>query len=79
MARIPHTSAEAADRLGVHVKTINRWCRRGRLPGAYLALGSRRLGWRVPADLIDLLAEGGYVRPDGLLQPAPHVAGAAEG
>ena len=70
MERAPHTSAQVASALGVHVKTVNRWARRGRLPGAYLLAGSRRLGWRVPADLLDHLAAGGYVRADGLLQPA---------
>jgi excisionase family DNA binding protein len=42
------STAEAAQRLGVHCKTIERWCREERMPGA------ERVGrtWRVPVDAI---------------------------
>ena len=73
-----YTSSEAAAALGVHVKTVNRWARRRVLPGAFLLCNSRRLGWRVPAGLVDALAGGGYIRPDGLLQPAQAPAAAVE-
>jgi len=63
------TSAEAAAALGVHQKTVVRWARRGRFPGAVLYLGSRRLGWRIPARSVRFVAHGGYIRPDGLAQP----------
>lgn len=57
MEEIMCTSAEAAAQLGVHVQTVNRWCRQGRLPRAYLKAGSRRLGWRIPAGVIDALVK----------------------
>ena len=38
----------AAAALQVSKETIIRWCRTGRLPGAYLHNRSRRLGWRIP-------------------------------
>lgn len=62
------TSRQAAAALGVHVQTVNRWCRAGRIPAAYYRAGSRRLGWRVPEAVVRRLAlQGsllGYSTPD---------------
>lgn len=46
------TPHEAADRLGLHVKTVVRMAREGRLPGAVKA----GRGWRFPADVAVLPA-----------------------
>ena len=45
-------SDQAAAVLGVHVKTVLRWCRGGKLQGAYLENKSRKLGWRIPKQAI---------------------------
>ena len=47
------SSQEAADRLSVHVKTIQRWAREGRLPD--YRLGNESLYWFYPDDVEDLL------------------------
>jgi len=47
----------AAAQLQVCKETIVRWCRAGRFPGAYIALGSRKLGWRIPADAVQALQQ----------------------
>ncbi len=41
---------EVALRLGCSTKTVKRWLRQGKLPGAYLL--ARRLGWRIPASAV---------------------------
>ena len=47
----------AAEQLQVCKETIVRWCRAGRFPGAYIALGSRKLGWRIPEASIRALQQ----------------------
>ena len=42
------TVAEAAQRLGVSSRTVNRWCARGLLPGAYKVGTHRRGVWVIP-------------------------------
>lgn len=46
--RIP----ELVLRLQVSRETIMRWCNEGKFRGAYLKLGSRRLGWRIPESAV---------------------------
>lgn len=49
------TTAQAATTLGIHEKTVTRWCREGKLKGAQLHLRSRKMGWRIPkAALVEL-------------------------
>lgn len=45
----------AAARLNVCKETVIRWCRAGRFPGAYIHLGSRKFGWRIPEAAIRAL------------------------
>ena len=45
----------AAFQLKVCKETVIRWCRAGRFPGAYLKLGSRKFGWRIPASAVKAL------------------------
>lgn len=45
---------EAAEALRVHVRTVQRWCAKGALPGAYKA--GRR--WRIPRASLDRLHSG---------------------
>jgi len=42
------TTGEVARRLGLSPDTIKRWCRSGKLQGAYWLYGSRQKGWRIP-------------------------------
>lgn len=42
------TDREIAAKLRKHPRTIQRWCRRGELPGAYKAGRS----WRIPAEAL---------------------------
>jgi excisionase family DNA binding protein len=53
-----YTTEEAANVLGTHQKTVARWAAEGRFVGAYMPLGSRRKGWRLPVKVIDDLAAG---------------------
>lgn len=53
-----YTTAEAARILGTHQKTVAAWARRGRLAGARLRLGSPKLGYEIPRELIDGLKAG---------------------
>ena len=68
-----YTSRQAAQLLGLHVKTITRWCRSGKLPGARLSMGNRKLGWRIPISPVELLLEGGVFLKDGSI-PLPLAA-----
>ena len=52
-----YTTTEAAAALGVCQRTVIRWIRSGRLTGASLRLGSRRLGYRIPNTALALLGE----------------------
>lgn len=53
-----HTTREAASMLGVNERTIIRWIIAGRLPGALLRNGSRKLGWRIPSEAIEYVERG---------------------
>ena len=55
-----YTAHEAAEMLNIHLKTVTLYCRQGKLPGARLRLGSRRLGYRIPARAISALLAKGY-------------------
>jgi len=55
MAEEVYTTTQAAELLGVHVKTVVRWCQSGVLAGARIKYGSRKLGWRIPASSIAAL------------------------
>lgn len=61
---------QVAQRLGISRMTVCRMARRGHLPGARLHMGSRKLGWRVPAASVHLWEHGAYALRDGSLQPA---------
>jgi hypothetical protein len=63
------TSLEASKRLGVHVTTVTRWCQLGKLAGARLRNGSRKLGWQIPALSVMLVQEGRM--GDGAGYPLP--------
>ena len=63
-----YTTWEAAELLGISYRTIRRWCSAGKLPGAQLRMGNRRLGWRIPYRLVDELARGAVLLSDGTLQ-----------
>ena len=52
-----HDTRSAAGVLGVSTETIIRWCRAGRFPGAYIKLGSRKLGWRIREAAITALQQ----------------------
>jgi excisionase family DNA binding protein len=53
-----HVNARtAAAYLGVVEMTVLRWCRSGKLAGAYLPKRSRRLGWRIPLTSVHSLLE----------------------
>ncbi len=56
-----YTVPEAAAQAGVVVPTIYRWIAAGKLPGAYLHYGSRRLGYRIPHSAIVTLRMGGRI------------------
>ena len=63
------TTAQAAARLGVAVRTLRIWVRAGRLPRTYLHVGSRQKGYRIyPSDLEAVRYGGG---PHGPRQPLP--------
>lgn len=47
----------AAGILRVSKMTIIRWCRSGKLEGAYLIRRSRRLGWQIPTQSVHNLLE----------------------
>jgi excisionase family DNA binding protein len=50
------TTQEAAPLLGVHRATVVRWCKAGKIAGAYLPGRSRKLGYRLPrASILALL------------------------
>lgn len=53
------TAGQAADLLGVHRRTVSRWCEVGRLEGHRTAGGDRRGGqWRVhPGSVQNLLGK----------------------
>ena len=66
------TTAEVAEKFAVSVKTVNRWRRAGRCPGAFPvflrdggpnSLAANR-GWRFPVSEVDRLMAG-------LQAPAP--------
>lgn len=52
MEEIHCTAPEAARILGVERSTIVRWCQQGKLPGAHLRLGNRKLGYRIPKSAV---------------------------
>ena len=52
-----YDTRSAAFQLKVCKETVIRWCRAGRFPGAYIALGSRKLGWRIPEAAITALQQ----------------------
>lgn len=63
------TPADAAERLGVHAKTLTRAAREGRVPGA------RRVGraWRFDASQLDLLpVSRASIRPSPTRRPRAH-------
>lgn len=68
MDKETYTTTEVALLLGVSQKTVIRWCKAGRFPGAYLYLQSPRLGYRIPKDIPDILAGGGTWLGPGELQ-----------
>ncbi len=51
------TKDEAAALLGIHRATVVRWCKAGRIAGAYLPRRSRKLGYRIPRTAILALLE----------------------
>ena len=52
------TVRQVAERLQVHVITVQRWLRSGRLRG--IRLGGTKAGWRIPAsELQRFLSAGG--------------------
>lgn len=62
------TTSDAASRLGVHPKTLERWCRDGRAPGA-VKIGR---GWRLPAGALAGIAQAVPARD--VRRPAPRRA-----
>lgn len=48
---------EAAALLGVHRATVARWCKAGKIAGAYLPRRSRKLGYRMPRQAVLALLE----------------------
>lgn len=50
--------------LEVQRATVVRWCQQGRFPGAHMRLGSRKLGWRIPLQLVVVLTEVGQSGQD---------------
>lgn len=52
MSALDLTDAEVALMLRKHLRTIQRWCASGRLPGAYKAGRS----WRIPAVAVEEIA-----------------------
>lgn len=51
------TAKEAAPLLAVHHTTVVRWCKAGRIAGAYLPRRSRKLGYRLPRAAVEALLE----------------------
>ena len=67
-----YTSRQAAALLGLHVKTITRWCRSGKLPGARLSMGNRKLGWRIPISPVEVLLQWEEaILPEGSMHMPP--------
>src|SRR5688572_9196754 len=56
------TDVEAARLVRKHPRTIQRWCTKGRLRGAYKAGRS----WRIPADALVKAGLGAALEPDTL-------------
>ena len=52
MTARPLSTAEAAEILKVNPRTIQRWCKTGRLPNAY-KLGGKTAQWLIPPEDID--------------------------
>lgn len=74
-----YTSAQAAAALGLHHKTVVRWCRNGTIPGAVLLYGNRRLGWRIPRSAVDGMRESLAVAQfDAFLDQAAPAAAATQ-
>lgn len=49
------TVSELARRIGVCSATVQRWCRDGRLPGAYLSIRHGRVAWLIPDQTVSEL------------------------
>ncbi len=62
MEQETYTALEVAALLAISRETVMRWCRLGRFPGCYKYLGSRKLGWRIPARAIAYIKEGQHER-----------------
>jgi excisionase family DNA binding protein len=52
------TIAEVAERLRVHRKTVERYLKTGRLPGAYRLAGGAG-PWRIPVSALDAIKQEG--------------------
>jgi excisionase family DNA binding protein len=53
------TDTEVARALRIHLRTVQRWCRRGQLPGAYKA----GRAWRIPHQAVREI-QLGHIRSD---------------
>jgi excisionase family DNA binding protein len=58
-----YTVDEVAELLEVERSTVSRWCQRGKFPSAYMRLGVRKFGWRVPESDVIALMETQYRVP----------------
>lgn len=58
-----YTVEQAAQMLGVHPRTVYRWCRTGKLADAVLKYGSRKFGFRIPArSVVEVMEVHPYVK-----------------
>jgi len=62
---------DAAERLDVHPRTLLRWIREGRLPGARKIPGRFGGEWRIPEGDLDKLTRPGRIPPDFNIAEAP--------
>lgn len=53
------TAQEVAERCGVTLQTVTRWCRAGRFAGARQERTPRGVEWRIPAADLEAAATGG--------------------
>ena len=50
------TARQAAAVLGLSRETVIRWCRLGRFTGALVPYGARKIGWRIPREVVYRMA-----------------------
>lgn len=62
------TVEEIADRLKVHIESVRRWLRDGKLKGYRI---NRRVGWRVPVSELDRFVRGEVAGNDASRRDKP--------